>query len=90
MVKWKAQADRLAAQVTHPVSRWRPAVGAVPRHLFVPRWWERSGPSSFGVSAWTLRDGRTDTEAWIGATYADRALVTRVGLLHADHAAPED
>ena len=50
MVKWKAHADQLAAQVTHPVSRWRPAVGAVPRHLFVPRWWERSGPAAFGVS----------------------------------------
>ena len=90
MVKWKAHADQLAAQVTHPVSRWRPAVGAVPRHLFVPRWWERSGPAAFGVSAWTLRDGRTDTEAWIRATYADRALVIRVGMLHADHAAPDD
>ena len=90
MVKWKAHADQLAAQVTHPVSRWRPAVGAVPRHLFVPRWWERSGPAAFGVSAWTLRDGRTDTEAWIRATYADRALVTRVGYLHADHATPDD
>ena len=90
MVKWKSHADQLAAQVTHPVSRWRPAVGAVPRHLFVPRWWERSGPAAFGVSAWTLRDGRADTEAWIRATYADRSLVTRVGMLHADHATLDD
>jgi protein-L-isoaspartate O-methyltransferase len=89
-MKWKSHADQLAAQVTHPISRWRPAVGAVPRHLFVPRWWEPSGPSAFGVSAWTLRDGRADTDAWIRATYADQALVTRVGRLHADHAAPDD
>ena len=89
-MKWKSYADQLAAEVTHPISRWRPAVGAVPRHLFVPRWWERSGRAGFGVSTWTLRDGRTDTGAWIRATYADRPLVTRVGLLHADHAAPDD
>jgi protein-L-isoaspartate O-methyltransferase len=89
-MKWKSHADQLAGQVTHPISRWRPAVGAVPRHLFVPRWWERSGPSAFGVGAWTLRDGRTDTDAWIRATYADQDLVTRVGMLHADHASPDD
>jgi protein-L-isoaspartate O-methyltransferase len=89
-MKWKSHADQLAGQVTHPISRWRPAVGAVPRHLFVPRWWERSGPAGFGVSTWTLRDGRADTGAWVRATYADQPLVTRVGMLHADHAAPGD
>lgn len=91
MVKWKAEADRLASQVTHPISRWRPAVGAVPRHLFVPRWWERSGPGlGFGVGPWKLRDGRADPDTWIRSAYADRPLVTRVGSLHADHAALED
>lgn len=91
MVKWKSAADRLAGEVTHPISRWRPAVGAVPRHLFVPRWWERAGPGAgFGASTWKLCDGPAEPDAWIRAAYADRALVTRVGLLHADHATPDD
>ena len=91
MVKWKSHADRLAAEVTHPISRWRPAVGAVPRHLFVPRWWERNGPDAgFGLATWELRDGAADPEAWIRTAYADQPLITRVGTLHADHATPED
>ena len=91
MVKWKFDADRLAGGVTHPISRWRPAVGAVPRHLFVPRWWERARPGAgFGASTWKLCDGPAEPDAWIRAAYADRALVTRVGLLHADHATPDD
>ena len=91
MVKWKSDADRLAAEVTHPISRWRPAVGAVPRHLFVPRWWERNGPGAgFGLSAWAMRDGPADPDAWIRAAYSDQPLITRVGSLHADHATPDD
>ena len=91
MVKWKSHADRLAAEVTHPISRWRPAVGAVPRHLFVPRWWERNGPDAgFGLATWELRDGPADPDAWIRAAYADQPLITRVGALHADHATPDD
>ena len=63
----------------------------MPRHLFVPRWWERAGPGAgFGASIWKLCDGPAEPEAWIRAAYADRALVTRVGLLHADHATPDD
>ena len=90
-MKWKSHADRLAGDVTHAVSRWRPAVGAVPRHLFVPRWWERNGPEAgFGLATWDLRDGPADPDAWVRAAYADRPLITRVGLLHADHAAPGD
>src|SRR5512142_1068416 len=91
MVKWKSHADRLAAEVTHPISRWRPAVGAVPRHLFVPRWWERNGPDAgFGLATWELRDGPADPGAWVRAAYADQPLITRVGALHADHATSDD
>ncbi len=91
MVKWKADADRLAGEVTHPISRWRPAVGAVPRHLFVPRWWIRNGPGAgFGRGTWELRDGAADPGAWIRAAYRDQSLITRVGSLHADLAAPDD
>ncbi len=91
MVKWKSDADRLAGEVTHPISRWRPAVGAVPRHLFVPRWWVRNGPDAgFGLATWELRDGTADPDAWIRAAYSDQPLITRVGSLHADHATPDD
>ncbi len=91
MVKWKADADRLAGEVTHPISRWRPAVGAVPRHLFVPRWWIRTGPDAgFGLATWELRDGAADPDAWIRAAYRDQTLITRVGSLHADLATPDD
>ncbi|MDQ3761178.1 MAG: hypothetical protein M3460_05615 [Actinomycetota bacterium] len=43
---WTAHAERLASGVTHPVSRWRPVIAAIPRHLFVPRWWSCSAPGS--------------------------------------------
>ena len=90
-MRWKSHADRLAAEVTHPISRWRPAVGAVPRHLFVPRWWERDGPGSrLGLATWELRDSPADPDAWVRAAYADQPLITRVGALHADHATSDD
>ncbi|MFE2025185.1 hypothetical protein ACFW9V_08530 [Streptomyces hygroscopicus] len=55
---WKPHAERLAAEVTPPLSRWRNAVAATPRHVFVPRWWERAGGDT-----WVLRDGRSDESA---------------------------
>ncbi|MGA4840688.1 protein-L-isoaspartate(D-aspartate) O-methyltransferase [Streptomyces sp. G45] len=81
--QWKRHAERLAAEVTSPVSRWRNAVADTPRHLFVPRWWERADGG-----AWTLRDGSADAAAWLRAAYSDTSLVTRVGPRHADHARP--
>jgi len=45
-VNWHEHARLLAAQVTHPASRWRAAVEEVPRHVLVPRWWPPSaGPA---------------------------------------------
>ncbi|CDR08290.1 methyltransferase domain-containing protein [Streptomyces iranensis] len=82
---WKPHAERLAAEVTPPVSRWRQAVAATPRHVFVPRWWEPAGDGT-----WALRDGPADEPAWLRAAYSDRSLVTRVGPLHADRAGPDD
>lgn len=82
---WRPHAERLAAEVAPPTSRWRNAVAATPRHLFVPRWWERADG---GV--WALCDGPSDESAWLRAAYSDVSLVTRVGPLHADHACPTD
>ncbi|WSY43494.1 protein-L-isoaspartate(D-aspartate) O-methyltransferase [Embleya sp. NBC_00888] len=82
---WKPYAERLAVEVTPPTSRWRPALAATPRHLFVPKWWERAGDGT-----WRLRDGRADEGAWLRAAYSDTSLVTRVGPRHADDTGPED
>ena len=88
---WKARAEGLASAVTHPVSRWRPVVAAVPRHVFVPRWWAWSqrGPLLWH-DTWELRDGPADPQAWLDNAYADRSLVTRIGPRHADHATPQE
>jgi protein-L-isoaspartate O-methyltransferase len=87
-VNWEKHARRLAAQVTHPASRWRPVIASVPRHVFVPRWWTIRPSCTDDV--WELHDGPADEHAWAQAAYGDRSLVTRVGPLHADHTEPGD
>ncbi|MDJ0346613.1 protein-L-isoaspartate(D-aspartate) O-methyltransferase [Streptomyces sp. H10-C2] len=82
---WKPRASALADAVVHPASRWHGPLSATPRHLFVPRWWRR-----LPESGWTLREGTADPSRWATAAYSDRTLVTRVGSLHADHAADQD
>ena len=77
---WERHAAQLAAEITHPVSRWRDPVATVPRHLFVPRWWQNQ------AGGWALQDGPADPDAWLRAAYADATLVTRVGRVHADQA----
>ncbi|MCF2526339.1 methyltransferase domain-containing protein [Yinghuangia soli] len=77
---WQNPAHRLAHQVANSPSRWHESVKQVPRHVFVPRWWDWSGGS------YVLRDGPADSDAWLDAAYRDQTLVTRVGPLHADHA----
>ncbi|MFE5923593.1 protein-L-isoaspartate O-methyltransferase [Streptomyces sp. NPDC056468] len=84
-MNWVQHAERLAGQVVRPESRWHSAVAAVPRHKFVPRWWE-----STGDGIWILRDGHSDPEAWLEAAYTNQTLVTRVDACHADRALPED
>jgi protein-L-isoaspartate O-methyltransferase len=79
---WQPRAQGLAEQVTHAVSRWRAPLAATPRHLFVPRWWHATGNN------WQLCDGPADVPRWLDAAYSDQTLVTRIGTLHADHAAP--
>ncbi|MGK5641863.1 methyltransferase domain-containing protein [Streptomyces sp. URMC 126] len=82
-MNWQRHAEALAEAVTHRSSRWRPLIAETPRHIFIPRWWERDG------DAYTLRAPREAGE-WMPAAYADRSLITRVGPLHADHAKPDD
>ncbi|MFF4257931.1 methyltransferase domain-containing protein [Streptomyces sp. NPDC001663] len=83
-MNWQPHGALLAARVTHHTSRWRGSVAAVPRHQFVPRWWERT------EDGWTLRRGSNDVRIWFSVGYKDSSLITRVGPLHADHAQPGD
>jgi protein-L-isoaspartate O-methyltransferase len=84
-INWKEHAARLAAGAAHPASRWRPVIAAVPRHVFVPRWWAAKD------NGWTLCDGPAmPAENWAAGVYRNKSLVTQVGTLHADHAGPDD
>ncbi|GAB3661703.1 methyltransferase domain-containing protein [Actinocorallia lasiicapitis] len=78
-MEWQKAALRLSEQVTLPGSVWRPAIAAVPRHVFVPTWWE---PTAEG---WARREGAADEAAWRDAAYAARrSLVTQMSGQHAD------
>jgi len=79
-MNWKAHAQSLAAQVTDPHSRWRRPIEQTPRHVFLPRWWDGR----------TLRDGRSNDQAWMETAYSDRSIVTQRGPLHADKAKLDD
>ncbi|MFI6056486.1 protein-L-isoaspartate(D-aspartate) O-methyltransferase [Streptomyces violascens] len=81
-VDWEGHARRLADAVVRPESRWWKPIASTPRHLFVPRWWER------GPAGRVVRDGAADVQAWWESAYADTTLVTRLGPVHADHAEP--
>ncbi|MEU1302773.1 protein-L-isoaspartate(D-aspartate) O-methyltransferase [Streptomyces shenzhenensis] len=83
-MKWQPPARRLAHEVVRPESRWHAAVAGVPRHQFVPRWWEPDG------DMWRLRTGPDDPAAWLTAAYSDQTLVTRVDAHHADNASAGD
>jgi protein-L-isoaspartate O-methyltransferase len=83
MDDWQHKARILADTVTHPLSRWRPVIAGIPRHVFVPRWFERDGDGG-----WVARDGQADSEEWARAAYSDRSVVTRIGADHADKTEP--
>ena len=80
-VSWHERAQRLAGKATHPASRWRPAVATVPRHHFVPHWWQDDGSGGR-----VRQDAGADAEA----PYRNRTLVTQAGDCHAEHARDGD
>lgn len=81
-MEWERHAAALADGVALPPSRWHRPVAEVPRHVFLPRWWDRA------EDGWTVRDGREDEQAWMATAYSDRSIVTEVAGRHADHEAP--
>jgi protein-L-isoaspartate O-methyltransferase len=89
-VNWRPRAALLASEATHLVSRWRPVVAAVPRHVLVPRWWAWAEPGSLWYDSWELRDGPPSPAQWLDSAYSDRSLITQVGDLHADQAGSTD
>ncbi|WP_416970261.1 methyltransferase domain-containing protein [Streptomyces sp. 4F14] len=82
---WAEAARALADKVTADAPEWHDAVSRTPRHLLVPRWWRRVPDSP--VQEWELVDPSEGTPESLRAAYTDETLVTRVGPLHADHAA---
>jgi protein-L-isoaspartate O-methyltransferase len=84
---WQDYAARMADGIVRPESRWHRPLARTPRHLFVPRWWE-SGERD-GAWAYELCDGAGDTGRWMDIAYdGGLSVITRVGPLHADLAAP--
>ncbi|MFI2431232.1 methyltransferase domain-containing protein [Streptomyces sp. NPDC018693] len=86
--RWREAARALADQVTADAPEWHAAVCATPRHLLVPRWWERIPESP--AEEWSLVVPPTGSRELLGAAYTDKTLVTRVGPLHADHAQSDE
>jgi protein-L-isoaspartate O-methyltransferase len=85
LLTWEDYAARLAEQATQPSSRWRPLVAAVPRHVFVPRWWTATR------DGWIRRNGPgMEGEKWAELVYQDQSLITQIASLHADHATKDD
>jgi protein-L-isoaspartate O-methyltransferase len=85
---WTEAAKALADKAAANAAEWHEAVSATPRHLLVPRWWERIPNSP--AEEWELVAHAEDATARIAAAYSDETLVTRVGPLHADHAKPDE
>jgi protein-L-isoaspartate O-methyltransferase len=83
---WTEAARKLAAQVTAAAPEWHDAVVATPRHVLVPKWWDRIRNSA--TFEWNLVTP-DPSDPW-ASVYSDETLVTRVGALHADLAGPED
>ncbi|MGW8374243.1 methyltransferase domain-containing protein [Streptomyces sp. ODS28] len=84
-VDWRPHASRMADETVRSESRWHRPLTTVPRHLFVPRWWQWEQQNSSGEWAYSLRDGASDPEMWMRAAYDRyRSLTTRVGSQHAD------
>ncbi|OLM16332.1 MULTISPECIES: methyltransferase domain-containing protein [unclassified Pseudonocardia] len=75
---WRIRAERLAETLaddgasTDP--RWAEALRTVPRHVFVPEFFEQTTDGS----GWERVDPTTDPERWADAVHADRSLVTEL------------
>ncbi|MFD8935081.1 methyltransferase domain-containing protein [Streptomyces sp. NPDC059578] len=71
----RALTDQLVCQGAIRISEWDQAFAAVPRHLFVPRWYEQSTDDR-GIAVWNERDHTDPHGPWLEAVYSDTTLVT--------------
>ncbi|OZM71269.1 protein-L-isoaspartate carboxylmethyltransferase [Amycolatopsis antarctica] len=80
---WPARADRLRVELVEAGKltddRLQAAVLAVPRHVFVPSFYEQNGSPQ-----WERRSREDTPEEWWSAVYANRPLTTQVGQLDPD------
>ncbi|WP_432107256.1 methyltransferase domain-containing protein [Streptomyces sp. AA1529] len=70
----KALADQLTTAGAIRTRPWADAFADVPRHLFVPRWYEQETDAR-GITVWRERRA-TGTDADLAAVYRDLTLVT--------------
>ncbi len=76
---WREAVRRLAVQLTRQgdlrTSVWREALCSVPRHAFVPRYFEVDGVGEFRP---VDSANASQRDAWWNAVYSDQTLVTRL------------
>lgn len=75
MTNWKtkaavALANELEAKGHLTDSKWRPAVKAVPRHVFVPRFYDDDRTRVDGAAP-------AQHDCWLSAVYSDVSLITQ-------------
>lgn len=69
-----ALAEALTAAGAVRTNEWAEVFARVPRHVFVPRWFEQETDAR-GITVWRERRGGS-TEGDLAAVYGDRTLVT--------------
>jgi methyltransferase of ATP-grasp peptide maturase system len=69
-----ALVDELTTKGAIRSPRWAEAFASVPRHVFVPHWYEQQ-TNDKGITRWRLRDTGKDDDA-LAAVYRDQTLVT--------------
>ncbi|MFC5802130.1 methyltransferase domain-containing protein [Streptomyces formicae] len=85
---WTEAAKALADKVAAEAPEWHDAVSNTPRHLLIPRWWERVPNSP--AEEWELIAPPVGSPAHLEAAFSDKTLITRVGPMHADHAQADE
>lgn len=76
--EWQARAEALADKLTADgdlhTAEWRAAVCGVPRHEFVPRYYEQEGTTYRRVTP----DDDASRRTWLDLVYSDTTLITAV------------
>jgi methyltransferase of ATP-grasp peptide maturase system len=69
---------------------WRRAFEAVPRHRFVPGFYDDGGlRDEYGLFTWQPVTEATDRDRWLAGVYADQTLITQFDAIEPDWDKPE-